>query len=228
MAILAARAALGRIFFQRCFYLFVALLVLVVVTPLIDPTPNGRIAINVISLFVIVSAVATLGQRVGSFVLAVLLAVPTLALQWDALKAAHPEMLIWSWVFASGLYFATLVYLLRYVFQRDVMTADRLWGAAGDLSHARRTVDVPVRAGGAFLPGIVQRRRHRQRCRVRGLPLLQLYRVDQHGLRRYGTALQASAIAVRPGATHRSAVRLDLIARLAGVYPPQQRNRSSD
>jgi hypothetical protein len=43
-------------------------------------------------------------------VLAVLLAVPALALQWDALKARHPEMLIWSWAFATGLYFATLVH----------------------------------------------------------------------------------------------------------------------
>jgi len=53
-----------------------------------------------------------------------------MALQWDALKGAHPEMLIWSRAFSTALYLATLVYLLRYVFQRDVMTADRLWGAA--------------------------------------------------------------------------------------------------
>ena len=112
-----------RIFLQRCFYLFVVLLVLISVAPLIEPTPNGRIAIHVISLFVIVAAVATLGRTVGSFVLAVLLAVPALALQWDALKAAHPEMLIWSWAFATALYPMTLVFLLRYVFQRDVMTA---------------------------------------------------------------------------------------------------------
>jgi hypothetical protein len=110
VAIRAARAALGRIFFQRCFYLFVALLVLVAVAPLIEPTPNGRIAVNVISLFVIGAAVATLGRTAGSFVLAVVLAVPALALQWDALKARHPEMLIWSWAFATGLYFATLVH----------------------------------------------------------------------------------------------------------------------
>jgi hypothetical protein len=130
LAIGATRAALGRIFFQRCFYLFVALLVLVAGAPLIEPTPHGRIAVNFISVFVIVAAVATLGRTAGSFVIALLLAVPTVALHWDALKANHPDMLIWSWAFASSLYLATLIYLLRYVFQQAVMTADRLWGAA--------------------------------------------------------------------------------------------------
>jgi hypothetical protein len=130
MAIRATRAALVRIFFQRCFYLFVALLVLVAGVPLIEPTPHGRIAVNFISLFVIVAAAATLGRTAVSFVIALLLAAPALALQWVALKGNHPDMLIWSWAFASGLYLATLSYLLGYVFQRDVMTADRLWGAA--------------------------------------------------------------------------------------------------
>jgi len=129
MAIRAARAALARIFFQRCFYLFMAVLVLVTIAPLIEPTPNGRIALNLLSVFVVVAAVAALGRTVGSFVVALLLAIPALALQWDAVRAHHPEMLIWSWGFATALYITTLVYLLRYVFQRDVMTADRLWGA---------------------------------------------------------------------------------------------------
>jgi hypothetical protein len=64
-----------RIFFQRCFYLFVALLVLVADAPLFEPTPNGRIAINLINLFVIVAAVSTLGRSVASFVVVLLLAV---------------------------------------------------------------------------------------------------------------------------------------------------------
>lgn len=50
----------------------------------------GRIAINVVSLFVMVAAVATVGWTVGSFVVTLL--VPALALQWDAIKARHPEM----------------------------------------------------------------------------------------------------------------------------------------
>lgn len=39
-----------------------------------------------------VAAVATVGRTVGPFVVTLLLAVPALALQWDAIKARHPEM----------------------------------------------------------------------------------------------------------------------------------------
>src|SRR6516165_1709842 len=130
MAIQTARAALGRIFFQRCFYLFVALLVLVVVAPLIEPTPTGRLLVNALNLLIVVAAVATLGRTVVSFVIALLLAAPTLAFQWLSIYEAGPETLMWSWAFGAALYTATLSYLLSYVFRRDVMTGDKLWGAA--------------------------------------------------------------------------------------------------
>ncbi len=130
MRITTARAALGRIFFQRCFYLFIALLLLVAAAPLIEGTPSGRLTLNVVNLLVVVAAVATVGLSVLSFVIALLLAAPTLAFQWLALRADDPGMLMWSWAFAAGLYLATLVYLLGYVFRRDVMTGDKLWGAA--------------------------------------------------------------------------------------------------
>jgi hypothetical protein len=74
--------------------------------------------------------VAAVGRTTLSFVIALLLAAPTLGFQWIHLSTNHPESLIRSWEFASALYLAAIVYLLRYVFQRDVMTADRLFGAA--------------------------------------------------------------------------------------------------
>ena len=104
MRITTARAALGRIFFQRCFYLFIALLLLVAGAPLIEGTPSGRLTLNVVNLLVVVAAVATVGLSVLSFVIALLLAAPTLAFQWLALRADDPGMLMWSWAFAAGLY----------------------------------------------------------------------------------------------------------------------------
>ena len=130
MAIGIARDALGRVFFQRCFYLFMALLLLVAGAPLIDATPTGRLTLNIVSLLVVVAAVATLGRSMLSFVIALLLAAPTLAFQWLALTSGQAEMFMRSWAFAAGLYVATLAYLLGYVFRRDVMTGDKLWGAA--------------------------------------------------------------------------------------------------
>jgi hypothetical protein len=130
MGIRTARQTIGRVFFQRCFYLFVALLVLVAGAPLIEMTPLGKLALNVVNLLIVIAAVAAVGRTVTSFVIAVLLAAPALAFQWVGLSTEHPEALAWSMAFGAALYAATLVYLLQYVFRRDVMTADKLYGAA--------------------------------------------------------------------------------------------------
>ena len=42
MAIRKARDQIGRIFSQRCFYLFLLLLALIGVVPFIEPTPTGQ------------------------------------------------------------------------------------------------------------------------------------------------------------------------------------------
>src|SRR6185436_13256486 len=47
MAITRARAAIGRLFYQRCFYLFLVVLALIVGVPFIEPTPLGRFAVNI-------------------------------------------------------------------------------------------------------------------------------------------------------------------------------------
>ena len=130
MAINVARETLGRVFGQRCFYLFVVLLALVGAVPFVEPTPFGRVVVNGVNLFVIVATVAAVGRTTLSFVIAVLLAVPAFGFQWIHMSSDDPQALAQSWVFGAVLYAAAIVYLLRYVFQRDVMTADKLFGAA--------------------------------------------------------------------------------------------------
>jgi Ion channel len=130
MAFAIARSTLGRVFVQRCCGLFLALLALAVAAPLIEPTQHGLIALNVVNMFIVVAAVAAVGRTAMSFIVALLLAVPTLAFQGLALFGVLPEAMVWSRAFGAALYAATLVYLLQYVFHRDVMTADKLWGAA--------------------------------------------------------------------------------------------------
>jgi len=130
VAIDRARATLGRVFFQRCFYLFVVLLALVAGAPLVEPTPTSQLALAIVHLLVVVAAVAAVGRTVGSFAVAVLLAAPTLGFHWLAWRTGAPQHYALWWGFGTALYLATLSYLLRYVFHRDVMTADKLWGAA--------------------------------------------------------------------------------------------------
>lgn len=130
MAIRVAREALGRIFFQRCFYLFIVLLVFIGVVPFIDPTPFGRIMVAALNALIFVAAVAAVGRSVLSFVIALLLAAPAIYFHWVGVATGDAYSIVMSWKFAGALYAATILYLLLYVFQPEVMTADKLYGAA--------------------------------------------------------------------------------------------------
>jgi hypothetical protein len=63
-------------------------------------------------------------------VIALLLATPVLLFQLLAMDDGDSRFLLHSWTFGAALYATTIGYLLRYVFQHDVMTADKLYGAA--------------------------------------------------------------------------------------------------
>jgi hypothetical protein len=130
MAIDRARSALGRVFFQRCFYLFIVVLAMITVVPFMEPTPEGRVVIAVVNVFVVIAAVAAVGRNVSSFVVALLLAVPTVVFHYLGVTRGDPPALAMSWLFGAALCGTTVVYLLLYVFRRDVMTADKLYGAA--------------------------------------------------------------------------------------------------
>ena len=129
MTIARARETVGRVFFERCFYLFVVILVLVAGAPLVEPTPTSRLLFNAANLLVVISAVAAVGRTVISFAIVLLIAVPSLVFQWLSFHSGDVEYLLESWWLGALLYATTLAYLLQYVFHRDVMTADKLWGA---------------------------------------------------------------------------------------------------
>jgi len=130
MLIRGVGRAVGDIFYQRCFYLFLMLMAFIAVVSFIEPTPVGRITIAGANAFLIVATVASVGRTTLSFVLALVLAVPALVYQWVALRSGDLHALIVSRWIAVALYATAIGYLMRYVFQREVMTADKLFGAA--------------------------------------------------------------------------------------------------
>lgn len=130
MAIVIARDALSRIFYQRCFWLFAVLLVLIGAVAFVPPTDSGRLVLNAVNIFLLIAAVAAVGRTTLSFVIGVLLAVPAVWFQYSGLWLDDNGQLALSWSFCAALYFATTVYLLRYVFHPTVMTQDKLFGAA--------------------------------------------------------------------------------------------------
>jgi ion channel len=114
---------------QRCFFLFLALLALLIGVPFLNETSQGRIILTLLNVTIMLSAVAAVGRSWYSFVIAVLLVLPALVFRFLALESSLPGYLALSWGFVAIFYAFILVDLLHYVLRRDFMTADKLYGA---------------------------------------------------------------------------------------------------
>ena len=126
-----ARRQLGWFYRMRSIYLFISLILFISMIQFVDASViSERLVANLLNVFVLLAAVAAVGRSLFSFVLALLLALPVLGFQWLGLSHGEPVYMLWSWALGALFYFVTLVYLLRYVFSSQVMTADKLFGAA--------------------------------------------------------------------------------------------------
>ena len=122
-AVSDARATLAQNLRQRCFWLFAALLLLFMSVPFLEETVSGRFALRVTSLLVLVAGAAAISGSGGSIVITLLLGLPGAGfLLLDQPVAAQG--------FGAAFYFAITTYLLYYTLRRDVMTMDKLYGAA--------------------------------------------------------------------------------------------------
>ena len=130
MAIQTTRDALSRIFYQRCFWLFVVLVAMIAAVSFVPPNDAGRLVVNAFNMFLLIATVAAVGRTTLSFAIALLLAIPAVWFQYSGLWRDDDRELAMSWMFSAGLYFVTTLYLLRYVFHPTVMTQDKLFGAA--------------------------------------------------------------------------------------------------
>src|SRR3954470_23401801 len=128
MAIGPKRKAMPRIVFQRCFWLFSVLLILIAAVSFVPATDYGRLVVNSINMFLLIATVAAVGRSRLSLVITVFLAVPAVLFQYMGLWQDSDIHLTWSWIFCAALYFITVVYLVRYVFQPRIMTQDKLFG----------------------------------------------------------------------------------------------------
>ena len=129
-SISATRETLGRLFFRRCFYLFVTLLALIALAPYIEVIRGGMQVRYIVNALVILAAVAAVGRSIVSFVFVLGLAALALVSRWLALQEADPTFYDMALRFDAAVYATAIVLLLRYVFDREVITSDRLWGAA--------------------------------------------------------------------------------------------------
>ena len=114
----------------RCLHLFAALLLLLVSVPFLEVTPLGRTLLNVINVLILVVATVAMARSRMAFIIAVLLAGSSIVFQGLGQFLDHPGHLLVSRGFAAGFYVVTVGYLLAYAMRREVLTPDRLYGAA--------------------------------------------------------------------------------------------------
>jgi Ion channel len=120
---------MAKLLEQRCFFLFTALLILLVALPFLAETAHGRMILTLVNLTVMLTAVAAVGRSRFSFVIAVVLVAPALVFRFLALGPGLSEYWALSFGFNALFYAFVLADLLHYVLRRDVMTGDKLYGA---------------------------------------------------------------------------------------------------
>ena len=224
MAILKLQSSFARVFGQRCFYLFLSILILIVVAPFLTETVHGRVLVQAVQVLVLIASVAAVGRTTMPFVIALLLGIPAFVFQSGiTFGYGDPQTFrIWSSVFHGAFYLVAVVYLLRYVFSPDVMTDDKLFGAASvylmlGILFAYAYLVVQVLDPGAF----------GARAGERSRSFYELLYMS------FGVITSNGPGDVTPvGAKVRSIVILEqivgvlyvaiLIARLAGIYPPRR------
>ena len=226
-SISATREALRRLFFQRCCYLFITLLALVVAAPFIETSTRGSIILNLINTFIILAAVAAVGRSTTSFLIVLCLAAPALAFRWLSIETEESAYFDLSLRLHAGVYTAAIVLLLRYVFSREVMTSDRLWGAAASY--------LMIGVLWTFLYAIVGRDSP-QSFAVRGsITALDFTDVIYFSFATLTTTSYGDIVPLTRAARMASVVEgiigqlflAILIAKLVGVYPPPLRESSA-
>ena len=135
-------------FFQRCFFLFVVLLVLIGVSPFMEGT-RGTYLLAGFNAFVVLAAAAALGRTALSFLLVFCLIAAARGTAFRIAGDGRAALFNWALLLHALVYICVIVLLLRYVFGPEVMDGGSAVGRGRGLPDDRDPVVLPVRAGGA-------------------------------------------------------------------------------
>jgi hypothetical protein len=125
-----ARQRVVSVFAHRCIYLFVALLMLLVLVPFFEDSTWGRMLLNAINVAILFAAAVAVSDSRVCFVFAVLLGAMSVGLLVLSFMWLEPQLLLLSRGSGAAFYFLAVSYLLAYVLRREVLTLDKLYGAA--------------------------------------------------------------------------------------------------
>lgn len=129
MSNVAQLSRFSRVRDKPCFFLFIALLALVVALPFLAATLTGRALAGLLNVFVLLTAAVAIGRTRLQVIVAVLLGLPTLGLQILALWTGSAAYFALFWGAGAVFYAFIIAHLLHYVLHRETMTGDKLYGA---------------------------------------------------------------------------------------------------
>lgn len=121
---------LHRALRQRCFYLFILLVLLIALGPLATYNLGGRVLVDLVNYAILLAAIAAVARTRAAMAWAIVLAVATVSCEIAAVVLEAPRLLVASLAFGAVFYVVSVAHLLRYVFRREVLTEDKLYGAA--------------------------------------------------------------------------------------------------
>jgi hypothetical protein len=133
---------------QRCFFMFLSLLALLITMPFLADTASGRVAIGLLNLAILLTAVVAVGRSRFAFMFAAILGLPTVGFQLLALDSGETRHFALYWGFGAAFYAFTIGHLLHYVLRREHMTADKLYGAVAAY--------IMIAIWWAFMSGVLQ------------------------------------------------------------------------
>src|SRR6218665_24146 len=128
MAIAITRGELAHILYQRCFWLFIIAFILIGAVSFVPASDHGRLFLSGFNMLLLIAAIAAIGRTTLPFVVGLVLALVAVWFQFVGLWHDSDIDLARSWIFSAILYFVTIAYLVRYVFQPRIMTQDKLFG----------------------------------------------------------------------------------------------------
>lgn len=133
---------------NRCFFLFLCLVALLILTPFLSGSTEGRRIIGVLNVLVLLAAVYSAQLHRVSYVAGLLLGGAALGFQVAALGGGRASDWAFCWGFSAAFYAFAIAHLLHYVLRRGAMTADKLYGAVAAY--------LMIGVLWAFLHGLVQ------------------------------------------------------------------------
>jgi Ion channel len=124
-----SRRVLRRLFLQRCCYLFMLLLALITISPFMEGARGGYLLAG-FNAFIVLSAAATVGRTVLSFLVVFVLIGAAVSMRFASQEVGQDALFNYALLLHVLIYLTVIALLLRYVFGPETMDADRLWGAA--------------------------------------------------------------------------------------------------